>query len=145
MTQIHNRGIDFLQEAAKCFGTVRQNLIEGAALLHKIFTEKLYEAKYDSFEEYIEEECQIKPSFASKLIAVHGYWVVESKLSQRKLIGTDIEKLYLARKLEGDPEYNLVKAQTLSRDDLKAELREEVVPCQAHTPVTFCSTCRIRL
>lgn len=137
--------LSILNQAAQCFGTIRSDLLEGAKLLHQIFTEKLYKDNYETFEQYVEEECQIKPSFASKLISVHQHWVIENSVSPLKLKGVDIEKLYLARKLEGDPEKNLVKAQTLSRDDLKAELREEVTPCETHTPVTFCSTCRMRL
>lgn len=134
---------NILERAALCFGTVRKNLLWGAELLHKIFHEKLYEGNYSSFEEYVQEECQIKPSFASKLIAVHEYWIVQNQVAPVKLVGIDMEKLYLARKL-GDPQKALIKAQTLTRDDLKAELREEV-NCTEHTPVTFCATCKVRL
>lgn len=114
-------------------------------MLHRIFNDKLYKDKYDTFEQYVEEECQIKPSFASKLITVHQAWVVERGVSPLKLQGTDIEKLYLGRELEGETEKVLAKVQTLSRDDLKAELREEKDPCTTHKPVTFCEICRIRL
>lgn len=114
-----------LTKAAQCFTTARKNLLVGASMLHEISTKQLWEGTYSSFNEYVESECQIKPSFASKLITVYQYWVIDNGVSPLNLQGIDTERLYLARKLNGTAEEILLKATTLNRQDLKEELREE--------------------
>jgi hypothetical protein len=132
-----------LQEAASCFKGARKNLMEGVSLLYKIRAESLYEPRYDTFSDYLESECQVSDSWASKALTTFQYYVVESGLSHAKLEGTDLEKLYLSVKAGGSPEEKLSKAQTLTRQELKLEIREEVSPHE-HNWIQFCSICHKR-
>lgn len=115
--------MNLLQQAAKCFTRARQNLIEGAAHLYAIEAARLWEGKYGSFSDYVEQECQISRSFAAKLIAVHGYYIEKSRLEPLQLVSTDMEKLYLAISLQGTAEEQALRAQTWSRGELQEELR----------------------
>lgn len=112
-----------LADAAKCFNEARKNVYGGAALLYQIQENKLWEGQYSSFSEYVEQECQIGKSQASKLIQAWKYYVIEGGVSQNKLTGIDADKLYLTTKLPtGTIEQRLVKAREWNRDDLRAEL-----------------------
>lgn len=136
-----------LTKAAECFTNARKNVYEGASLLYQIDQEKLWEGNYDSFGEFVEQDCQLSQGYASKLIQSWKFYVVDGGLSQRKLEGVDAEKLYLALKLpEGTPEKRLIQAQTLSRQELRAELTEkDGVDCQHEKTITICASCHKRL
>jgi hypothetical protein len=58
---------------------------EGASLLYQIDQEKLWEGNYDSFGEYVEQECQLSQGYASKLLQSWKFYVIEGGLSQAKL------------------------------------------------------------
>jgi hypothetical protein len=132
-----------LTEAASCFKGARKNLMEGVSLLYQIRSESLYEPLHDSFSDYLESECHVSDSWASKALTAFQYYVVESGVSHAKLEGTDLEKLYLSVKAGGSPEEKLAKAQTLTRQELKLEIREEVAPHE-HNWIQFCSICHKR-
>ena len=135
-----------LERGAMFFTQARKNLLAGAAILHKISEEKLWEGTYSSFSEYLQEACQISDSLASKLIRVYTYFVLEGKVSQRKIEGVDLEKLYLAIHLPAPIAKQLASASTLSRSELKQELYESKNgECENHIPLTICSRCHIRL
>ena len=114
-----------LERGAMFFTQARKNLLAGAAILHKISEEKLWEGTYSSFSEYLQEACQISDSLASKLIRVYTYFVLEGKVPQRKIEGVDLEKLYLAIHLPVPIAKQLASASTLSRSELKQELAEK--------------------
>lgn len=131
---------EILTQAAHCFAGARKNLIQGAALLHKIASEKLYEPHYASFSDYLESECQIKDSFASKLIKVYQHYCVDGGYSQDTLESIDSEKLYLATSVDASLEKQLSMAQTLTRSELKEEIRDED-PTHEHVFISVCKVC----
>lgn len=144
MTQITK---NILTATAECFTNARRNVYEGAKLLYQINEEKLWESEYDSFNAFLEQDCQISAGYASKLIQSWKFYVVEGGLSQAKLSHVDAEKLYLALKLPtGSPEKRLTQALTLSRQELRAELAEDENGNE-HTcePLTICKICNKRL
>lgn len=114
-----------LNRAADCFIGVRKQFIEGAKLLHKISTEKLWEGQYGSFGEYVEQECQLSQGYASKLVQLYQYYAIEGGVSHAKLAAVDPEKAYSAMKLKGTPERQLTTALTLSRQELRAEVADK--------------------
>lgn len=135
-----------LRDCASAFKEVRQNLIEGAALLYKIREEKLYEGKYSSFGAYCEEECQISQSFAAKVCHVYGHYVLEGGLQPKQIGQVDAEKLYLALRLPGDAEAQFTRASTWSRSDIKAELASKgVEECIHPSYVEICTVCHARI
>ncbi len=113
---------DVLDLAAHCFGQARHKFVEGSAHLYKIQEEKLWEGKYSSFGEFVEQGCGISEAFASKLVKVYRYYHIEHGLSPRKLEAIDTEKAYMAINLNGNPEHKLLKAQEWNRQELKDEL-----------------------
>lgn len=133
------------ETAALCKG-IRVSLVQVARNLHEISSRELWKAEYGSYAEYLEAECQISQGFASKLTGVFSHFVLEGGLSQRKLEGVDSEKLYLAMRLPMKPEEQLMRAQTWTRGELKAELAsgggEE---CSHENTVEICSRCHSRV
>ena len=144
MNEITN---SILQETAKCFTAARKNLMQGAAQLYKISKEDLWDnGQYSSFSEYLNGECQISDSFASKLITVYTHYVINGGVSQIKLESVDYEKLYLATKLTGDAEEQAVKAETLSRSEIKDELgSKDGVDCAHTNLIQICAHCGKRV
>lgn len=115
---------DVLDLASHCFKNARGNLMQGAKYLHQISNEKLWEGQYSSFNEFLEQDCQISPGYASKLIKVYEYYVIQSGVSPRKLEAVDVEKSYMAINLNGQPEHKLLKAAEWNRQELKDALAE---------------------
>lgn len=138
-----------LDDAAKYFKSARQNLYAGAALLYKIKESSLWEEKYNSFGEYVEQECQISASRASQLTQMWKYYVIDGGVPKNRLVGIDVDKLYLAAKLpKGTMEQRLVRAQEWNRNDLRAELHTvEGKECEhpEDKRVILCGTCGKRV
>lgn len=105
-------------------------------LLHRIFAEKLYEGRYSSFGEFVENGLGKSQGWASKQLAVYRHFHLEGGIGQDAL-ELDTEKLYLASKTEGTPEEQLSRAKTLTRSELKQEKNE----AQPHKG-DFASICR---
>jgi hypothetical protein len=114
-------------------------------LLFKIHDEKLWETRFSSWDEFVESPDGLDKSrgWASKNLQVHK-WAIQNSFSRESLEGIDTERLYLASKMEGPALKALTKAQTLSRQDLKDELRE-ADPCEIHQAITICGKCNCRL
>jgi len=134
-----------LEKCVTCFTAARQNLIEGAKYLHEISHAKLWQDNYNSFGEFVEQECQISQGFASKLISVYEHYLVAGGVSQRNLENVDAEKLYLASKLPGTPEEQLTKALTLSRGELKQQKQFEDTGAECTHPSLICAKCHSKV
>lgn len=135
-----------LDRAALLFTSVRKNLVAGAALLSKIRAESLYKPSYETFADFVEQECHISLSFASKLCSVYDGYVLEGGVRQEELQEIDHEKLYLALRLPDTFAAKVHKAQLLSRSELKAELAEkDGVDCQHVTTIHICANCHKRV
>lgn len=134
-----------LEDAANCFKSARRNLIEGAARLYHISTDSLWEGSYSSLGEFVEQECQISAGYASKLIKAYDYYIVKGGLSPRNLATTDPEKLYLAISLPGKPADQALKAETWTRQEIKAELAVKDGKEHEHEPITICRVCNKRM
>lgn len=137
---------NILKEAANCFKASRVSAIIGAGYLHRISAERLYEGQYASFGEFCEEACQISPSFAAKLIQIHEHYAIQGKITPSRLRGIDAEKLYLATRLPMKPEEQLMRADTWSRSEIKAELASKGgADCTHEKTITLCVTCHARV
>ncbi len=121
-----------LEECAQSFKNARGSIYEGAMKLYAISEQEAWVGQFSSFSEYVELECQISKSYASKLLKSWRFYVVEGGVSQDKLVGTDPEKLYLALQLpSGTPEERLEQAQHLSRNDIKQAVFDKGgAPCE---------------
>lgn len=139
--------VNVLEQAATFFQNARRSLIAGAELLYKIRQGNLWEGQYSSFAEYVEDECQISRGQASKLLTVYEHFVITHGVSQRNLEGADMEKLYLATSLEVEPEQALIRAKTLTRQELRDELSSGPQGDCAHDceHFTLCGRCNRRV
>jgi len=134
-----------LTDTANCFKMARRALLDGAHGLRDIQALKLWEGTYNSFGEYVEQECQISQSYASKLIKTYEHYIINGGVSHATLEGTDVEKLYLAISLTGTTHEQAVKAETLTRQEIKAELAVKDGVEHECVPISICKTCSKRL
>jgi hypothetical protein len=133
-----------LDDTARCFSSARQSLITGAAGLYKIKEESLWQERYGSYAEYL-EDIQVSQGMASKLVSTYQFYVLDNGLSQAKLENIDHEKLYLALKLPGTAEKKLASAQTLSRQELRQEVKDPNEECLHDNQGTICFDCHKKL
>lgn len=109
-------------------------------LLYKIFADKSWEERFTSWDEFVNSPEGLGKSsgWASKNLAVHKHYSIEGGISGDEL-QLDTEKLYIASKLAGTPQEQLVKASVLTREDLKLEKNDDQ-PHEAEYD-TFCKKC----
>jgi len=146
-TELSNNKL--LTDTATCFKMARKGIYEGTRLLYQVRETNAWEGAFSSFSEYVEQECQISRSGASKLLQVWEYYVLEGRVSQLNLEGVDSEKLYMALKLPtGTAEEKLLKAREWNREDLRAELYTTGGnDCEhpSENRVTICGQCSKRV
>jgi hypothetical protein len=109
--------------------------------LHEIKDKKLYELlDYESFNAYISQpELSFKRATAYKLVGIYETFVLELKVSQDRLLEIDYGKLDMIRTSSNkdNVEELLVKAESLSRSDLLAEVEgKELYQIKKYCP--FC-------
>ena len=134
---------NILDRAITFFETARFNLLAGAADLWKIRKEELWRGNYESFNDYL-REVKISAGTASKLVSVYEHFCVGGRFSQAKLSGTDYENLYMAIRYPGDYDKQLSAAQTLSRQELRQELKNPNDDCE-HEAIQICRKCNMRI
>lgn len=120
------RPADYLRDTIDLVKQIETRFLELGARLYTIKTKELWKASYDSYQEYL-DTAKVSPSQASVLAKIHQYYVVEGKISPKKLAQVGYSNLYEAIPLiesEG-VEGALNKAGTLTRDEIKDEVREE--------------------
>lgn len=113
---------NILDKATDCFKHARGSLMQGAKYLHQISKEELWKGKYSSFNEFVEQDCQLSAGYASKIVKTWEYYVVQNGVSPAKLAAVDVEKSYMAIQLNGEAEHKLIKASEWNRQDLKDQL-----------------------
>jgi len=136
-----------LQLAAARLKDARRNLVDGAAYLWQISTKKLWKDKYNSFADYLEEECQISESVASKLVQIYDHYVIKGGLDHERLREIDTEKLYLGMRTDGTAEEQVNRAAALTRGELRDEIHEDEDghDCAHDSTIVICTKCRKRV
>lgn len=137
----------FLRDTIDLVRSIETRFLELGARLFSIKERKLWEATYDSYEEFL-ERAKVSPGNASMLAAVHKAYVVDGGISHTKLSQVGYSNLYAAIPLiEKDGTDKAVeKAKLLTRAELKEEVRETKHGECAHTEtIHICSTCHKRI
>lgn len=135
-----------LSDTSDLFKAVRRDLVRAAKLLWEISEKELWKGKFSSFGEYVETECGISQSFAAKLSSVWGHYVIKGGVLSAQLQKVDNEKLYLAMRLPMAPIQQLIRAESWSRSELKAEIASKGGPdCTHETQITICAKCHHRI
>lgn len=117
---------EYIRDTIDLVKSIETRFLELGARLYRIREEKLYIGTYDSFQEFL-DAAHINPGHASILAKIHKYYVVDGKQPQEQLAGIGYSNLYEAIPLiEKDGiERTIVKAQTLTRSEIKDEVRDE--------------------
>ncbi len=115
----------FLRETVDLARQIETRFIELGARLFKIRENELWRASYSSYHEFL-DAAHISAGNASILASIHRHYVVEGNITQEKLAGIGYSNLYQAIPLierEGIKSA-LVKAETLTRSEIKDEVRD---------------------
>lgn len=135
-----------LKDCADHFKSARKDILAGAILLERIYSQELYKASYESFGAYVNEELQIGPSQASKLISVVKTYLVEGGLKKSEISDIEPERLYLAIRTKGSLAAKVERARLLTRSDLKQELAsKDGHDCEHLNTIKICATCHARV
>ena len=116
---------NYLRETIDLTKQIETRFMELASRLYKIKEERLYEGSYDSFYEFL-DVAKINPGQASKLMSIYRVFVEIGQQSQETLAQIGYSNLYEAIPLvetQGVATV-LAKAQTLTRSEIKDEVRE---------------------
>lgn len=103
------------------FQNARSAIIDAIALLYQVREENAWEGQFGSFNEFLEEGCQMDKGQASRLLTAYEHFAINGRVELAQLRAVNPEKLYLASSLPGTPEEQLAKATTLSRSELNIE------------------------
>lgn len=117
---------DYVRETIDLVKQIETRFLELGARLYRIKEEKLWLNTYDSYQEFL-DTAHINPGHASILASIHKHYVVDGGKKQETLAGIGYSNLYEAIPLieaEG-VDSAVVKASTLTRAEIKDEVRDE--------------------
>lgn len=138
---------NYLRDTIDLVKSIETRFFELAARLYTIKTKELWANSYDSFQEFL-DTAKVSPSMASMLTQVHHHYVVEGKIAPDKLVGIGYSNLYTSIPLiEAKGVGRVVEmAKTLTRDEIKQEVREEKHgACKHEETITICATCHAKV
>ena len=134
-----------LDKARKLTETLKRSVIALAGVLYRINEENAYKANFDSFTAYVEDDLGLNRGFASKLLTIHEHYVLGGGVAPSQLQEVGHERLYMAIKLPGTPKEQLSKALTLTKGELRTEVRDPNDTCAHEQTITICSKCGRRV
>lgn len=116
---------EYIRETIDLIKSIETRFLELGARLYRIREEKLYIGTYDSFQEFL-DAAHISAGHASILAKIHKFYVVDGGQEIPQLAGIGYSNLYEAIPLieKDGMETTIVKAQTLTRSEIKDEVRD---------------------
>lgn len=138
---------EYLRQTKELVTSIQTRFLELGARLYKIHEEKLWEGSFDSYVDFL-DSARISESQASIFANIHKYYVLEGGIPQERLAQIGYSNLHQAMPLiEKDGiEGAVVKAQTLTRSEIRDEVREAEHGEHLHTlgdaKFSFCSVCK---
>ena len=119
---------DYCQQTLTLKANIEHSFLALGERLKKIRDQRLYEPSWTSFYEYC-EEMKMNESTASRLIGIYEKFILEYHFEHQKLLEAGgwsvISECLPVIKSKNDAEEWLHKAKTLSRGDLRKELKEK--------------------
>ena len=117
---------EFVRQTIDLVKQIETRFLELGARLFKIKKENLWADTYDSYQEFL-DAAHINPGHASILASIHKHYVIEGGLDREDLAGIGYSNLYEAIPLiERDGiKKAVVKAETLTRSEIKDEVRDQ--------------------
>ena len=125
----------YVRETIHLVKSIETRFLELGARLYKIRTDELWLDSHDSYFQFI-DDLHIKQSFASMLVKIHQYYVVDGGLEHGNLFRIGYSNLYQAIPLiERDGiKVALAKAETLTRSEIVEEVKEQKYGVHEHAP-----------
>jgi hypothetical protein len=119
--------LDFCEDTAKLKKDIEVGFLKLGERLQKIRDERMFEGRWDSFEEYL-DYATISPGTASKLINIYQRFFLEWEIDAEKLVEAGgwsvVATLLPICKSKKDAKDWLSKANILSRSDLEKDIKE---------------------
>lgn len=135
--------MNLLEKTEQLFHSARETTIEAGMALRECLAEEAWKEKYDTQGEFV-EALGLSAGGASKLITVCEHY---QAVSPAKLASVGVEKLYLATNLKGTPQQQFIKAETLSKNEIKLQriFEESGKECEHLETIHICKNCHKRL
>lgn len=127
---------DFCRDTIELVKAIETRFLELGARLYKISEKKLWEGNYDSFNDFL-INANVNKGTASKLVNIYRSYVIDGGVKVEQLAGVPYTNLYQAIPLiekEG-ADRAAVLAETLTKDEIKEELREQKFGVHEHVVV----------
>jgi hypothetical protein len=137
---------DFLQDTINLVKSIETRFLELGARLYTIKDKEMWKDNYESFQDFL-IDAKINPGNASILVSIHKNYAVEGGVPQEKLAGIGYSTLYEAIPLiekRGVTEV-VEMARTLTRTEIKDEVRESKHGECTHEIITICGKCKKRV
>jgi hypothetical protein len=117
---------EYVRQTIDLVSQIETRFLELGKRLYTIRTKELWREMHESYTDFL-EEARISPSMASMLYSIHRNYIVDGHQKMESLTGIGYSNLYEAIPLiERDGVATaIVKAETLSRSEIKDEVREE--------------------
>jgi hypothetical protein len=117
---------DYVRQTVDLVHQIETRFLELGARLYTIRTKELWRELHESYPEFL-LSIGVTQSMASILYSIHKHYIVDGGKSPKTLEGIGYSNLYEAIPLiESDGiDAAVVKASTLTRDEIKDEVREE--------------------
>lgn len=116
----------YLRETIDLVKQIETRYLELGRRLYRIRSSELWKGEYDNYQEFL-DEAKISASDASKSFSIHKNYVVDGGLTMSQLRGIGYSNLYEAIpliELKG-AEFAATQAETLTRDEVKDEVRDK--------------------
>ena len=127
-----------LEKAREIINTQRSTVIMLGEVVYQLEQAKVHEGSDKPFLEYLEEQLDCSQSHLSRAKKIYVHYCVTNDVPVAHLESVDSTKLYLAIEAPGNVEEQLAKAKTWSRDDFKADKKDE---CETHEYISCCKHC----
>jgi hypothetical protein len=131
---------ELIEHTKQLLQDVRNNLVRVMINLYFLREKGGWEGRADTWGELCERDFGMSQGYASKLYLVAKHYIFEGGVKPEQLAGIDHEALYLARKIEGDYEDQVLKAKELRRSDIKKSMKG---PCLVPDWVSYCAKCGV--
>lgn len=118
---------NYCEETRKLKGALETGFIKLGERLKKIRDERLYEGRWNNFEEFV-ADMQMSEATASRLITVYSKFILEYGMDSDEIGSIGWSTLYvLAKSVDNKKEAKefVEKALVCKRSDLEEELREK--------------------
>lgn len=138
---------DFLRDTIDLVKQIETRFIELGRRLFTIKEKELWTGQYDTYQEFL-DDARINPGHDSILRSIHKNYVVEGNVKPQHLARIGYSNLYEAIPLieKDGVELAVEKARTLTRSEIKDEVREDKHgECKHEETITICSKCHKRL